>query len=114
MGVAAHAVAIHAVAEEVQRPAEPGAGPRDRGIARLAAAEAGVEFGGKMYGDLKKDLAEVVADFVTPFRDRTLELLEDEAELDAVLWRGAEKAGAVAERTLADVYDRVGFVPVGR
>ncbi len=72
------------------------------------------EYDGRGYGDLKKDLAEIVVDFVTPFRDRTLELLEDEAELDAVLWRGAEKAGAVAERTLADVYDRVGFVPVGR
>jgi tryptophanyl-tRNA synthetase len=53
-------------------------------------------------------------DFVTPFRDRTLELLEDSAELDAVLRRGAEQAREVAERTLADVYDRIGFVPVGR
>ena len=48
-------------------------------------------------------------EFVTPFRDRTLELLDDTARLDAILLAGAEKAGAVAERTLADVYDRVGF-----
>ncbi len=33
------------------------------------------QYAGKMYGDLKKDLADVVVDFVTPFRDRTLELL---------------------------------------
>ncbi|HSE09813.1 MAG TPA: tryptophan--tRNA ligase [Nocardioidaceae bacterium] len=72
------------------------------------------EYDGRGYGDLKKDLSEIVVDFVTPFRDRTLDLLDDEAELDAVLWRGAEKASEVAERTLADVYDRVGFVPVGR
>jgi hypothetical protein len=32
-------------------------------------------------------------DFVTPFRDRTMELLEDRAELDAVIRAGAEKAG---------------------
>ena len=52
-----------------------------------------------------------MVEFVTPFRDRTLELLDDRAELDAILAAGAEKAGrAVAERTLADVYDRVGFV----
>ena len=69
---------------------------------------------GRGYGDLKKDLAEVVVDFVTPFRDRTLELLEDRAELDALLRRGAERANEVAERTLADVYDRVGFVRSGR
>ena len=68
-------------------------------------------YDGRGYGDLKKDLAEVVVDFVTPFRDRTLELLDDRAQLDAILRDGAEQAGAVAERTLADVYDRVGFVP---
>ena len=72
------------------------------------------DYEGRGYGDLKKDLGEVVVDFVTPFRDRTLELLEDRAELDAVLRRGADKARDVAERTLSDVYDRVGFVPAGR
>jgi tryptophanyl-tRNA synthetase len=70
------------------------------------------QYVGRGYGDLKKELAEVVVDFVTPFRDRTLELLEDRAELDAVLRRGADRAREVAGRTLADVYDRVGFVPV--
>src|SRR5262245_42011683 len=68
------------------------------------------EYDGRGYGDFKKDLADVVVEFVTPFRDRTFELLGDPAELDAILRAGAEKAGAVAERTLADVYDRVGFV----
>ncbi|MFT4084055.1 MAG: tryptophan--tRNA ligase [Nocardioides sp.] len=67
-------------------------------------------YAGRGYGDLKKELAEVVVDFVTPFRDRTFELLEDRTHLDQVLAEGAAKAGAVARRTLADVYDRVGFV----
>jgi tryptophanyl-tRNA synthetase len=72
-------------------------------------------YDGRGYGDLKKDLADAVVEFVTPFRDRTLELLDDTARLDAILLAGAEKAGAVAERTLADVYDRVGFAaPVAR
>ena len=47
---------------------------------------------------------------MTPFRDRTNELLDDRAELDGVLRRGAERAREVASRTLADVYDRVGLV----
>jgi tryptophanyl-tRNA synthetase len=72
-------------------------------------------YDGRGYGDLKKDLADAVVEFVTPFRDRTLELLDDTARLDEILLAGAEKAGAVAERTLADVYDRVGFAaPVAR
>jgi tryptophanyl-tRNA synthetase len=68
-------------------------------------------YDGRGYGDLKSDLADAMTDVVTPFRDRTLALLEDRAQLDAILAAGAERAGAVAERTLADVYDRVGFVP---
>jgi tryptophanyl-tRNA synthetase len=72
------------------------------------------EYDGRGYGDFKKDLADVVVDFVTPFRDRTLELLDDRAQLDAILADGCAKADAVAERTLADVYDRVGFVRPGR
>ena len=68
------------------------------------------QYAGKGYGDFKGDLAEVVVDFVTPFRDRTNELLDDRAELDGVLRRGAEQAREVASRTLAEVYDRVGLV----
>jgi len=65
------------------------------------------------YGDLKKELAEVVVDFVTPFRSRTFELLEDRAALDALLRAGAERAREVAAPTLAKVYEAVGFVPAG-
>jgi tryptophanyl-tRNA synthetase len=75
----------------------------------VAALEA--SYAGSGYGGLKKDLAEVFIEFVTPFRDRTLELLDDEAMLDAVLADGAERARAVASKTLATVYDRIGLVP---
>ncbi|WP_141012645.1 tryptophan--tRNA ligase [Nocardioides sambongensis] len=67
-------------------------------------------YAGRMYGDLKKEVAEIVVDFVTPFRDRTLEYLDDQAYLMEVLADGADTAGAVAEATLRDVYQQVGFV----
>ena len=70
-------------------------------------------YAGRGYGDLKKDLGEQVVEFVTPFRDRTLELLDDRAELTRILADGAGRAGAVAEATLLAVYDRVGFAPAG-
>jgi tryptophanyl-tRNA synthetase len=66
------------------------------------------------YGDFKADLAEIVVDFVTPLRDRTFEILDDRAQLDALLRSGADRANEVASRTLADVYDRVGFAPSTR
>ena len=72
------------------------------------------QYDGRGYGDLKKDLAELVVDFVTPFRDKTLELLDDQAFLTAVLKKGAQQANEVAEATLKDVYQRVGFVAPGQ
>jgi tryptophanyl-tRNA synthetase len=76
-----------------------------RSISELEAA-----YDGKGYGDLKKDLAEVVVERVAPIRERTLELMEDPAELDRLLAIGADKAAERAERTLTQVYDRVGFL----
>ena len=71
------------------------------------------EYDGRGYGDLKGDLAEVVVEFVTPFRDRTLELLDDRAQLDAILTAGCRVGPTRSpSATLADVYDRVGFVRV--
>ncbi|WP_436492260.1 tryptophan--tRNA ligase [Actinokineospora sp. HUAS TT18] len=74
-------------------------------IAELQAA-----YDGKGYGDLKKDLGDVVADFVTPVRDQVKSYLDDPAELDKVLARGAERAREVASATLARVYDKIGFL----
>ncbi|MCD4524578.1 tryptophan--tRNA ligase [Nocardioides sp. cx-173] len=71
-------------------------------------------YAGKGYGDLKSDLAEAAVEFVRPFRERTLSLLDDQAHLTAVLKQGAEQAGEVAEATLRDVYQRVGFVTAAR
>jgi tryptophanyl-tRNA synthetase len=65
------------------------------------------------YGDLKKEVAEVVTEALTPIRQRTKELLDDPAELQRVLAAGAARAREVASRTVAQVYDRVGFLGAG-
>jgi tryptophanyl-tRNA synthetase len=66
---------------------------------------------GKGYGALKTDLAEIFVEWVTPFRARAQEYLEDPETLDSVLAKGAEKARTVAAETLAAAYDRMGFLP---
>ena len=78
----------------------------DRSIASLEA-----DYDGRGYGDFKKDLAEVVVETFAPVRARTLELLDDPAELDRVLAANADRAAAIADVTLATVYDRVGLLP---
>src|SRR5690349_21170758 len=69
---------------------------------------------GHGYGDLKKDLAEVVVEFVKPIQDRTRAYLDDRGYLDKVLAVGAEKARTVAAVTLADAFAKVGFLAPAR
>jgi tryptophanyl-tRNA synthetase len=68
------------------------------------------ELAGKGYGDLKKAVGEVLVEFVTPIQERVRTYLDDTAELDKILRRGAERAREVASVTLARAYDRLGFV----
>ena len=53
------------------------------------------QYDGRGYGDLKKDLAEIVVEFVKPIQERTRAYLEDPGYLDKVLAVGADKARAV-------------------
>ncbi|MGA7688734.1 MAG: tryptophan--tRNA ligase [Jiangellales bacterium] len=71
-------------------------------------------FAGRGYGDLKKELAEVFVERFTPFRDRTLSLMDDPDTLHDILAHGASRAAVVASDTLRAVYDRIGFVPGSR
>ena len=75
----------------------------------ISALEA--TYAGKGYGDLKKDVAEVVVGAIGPFRERVLELMRDRAQLDKILADGAERAAEVAEATARRVYDKVGLLP---
>jgi tryptophanyl-tRNA synthetase len=72
------------------------------------------QYDGKGYGDLKKDLAEVVVEFVKPIQERTRAYLDDPGHLDKVLAIGAEKARAVSAVTLATAYQKVGFLSPAR
>jgi tryptophanyl-tRNA synthetase len=69
------------------------------------------KFAGRGYGDLKKDVAEAVVETFSPIRERTLELLDDPAELDRMLAGNAQRANELAQQTIAKVYDRIGFLP---
>lgn len=78
-------------------------------LADRTVADVEAEYAGRGYGDLKKGLAEVVTQVFSPIRERTLELLEDRAELDRLLAQGAERAAERAEPTIRAAYERVGF-----
>jgi tryptophanyl-tRNA synthetase len=69
------------------------------------------DFGGAGYGDFKQAVAEATVDFLAPVRERYAELRPDEAALESALGAGADKARAIASRTLADVREAMGFGP---
>jgi len=101
------------VADAVNKPGVTNLLTIHSALSGSTVAELEERFAGSGYGDLKKELAEVVTDFVTPVRARTQELLDDRAELERVLARGAARAREVARPTVEAVYDRTGFLARG-
>jgi tryptophanyl-tRNA synthetase len=71
-------------------------------------------FAGRGYGDLKKEVADVVVDRLTPFQKQLGELIGDPAELDRILAAGADQAREVAQATMARVRAAVGLLPSAR
>ncbi|HHY07262.1 MAG: tryptophan--tRNA ligase [Lawsonella sp.] len=65
---------------------------------------------GRGYGDLKKDTAEALTEFVTPLRARVDEILSDKAELERTLQRGAERARETSRPLVEKVYKKIGFL----
>lgn len=64
------------------------------------------------YGPLKNDAGQAVIELLTPIQHRYRELMGDRAELSRLLRVGADKARAVASRTLQRTYDNIGLLPL--
>jgi len=68
------------------------------------------DYSGKGYGDFKSDVAEAVVEHIRPIREKYDQLSNDKQYLVDVYTKGAERANAIAERTLKKVYKKVGFI----
>ncbi|MEG0542769.1 MAG: tryptophan--tRNA ligase, partial [Angelakisella sp.] len=68
------------------------------------------EFSGKGYGDFKTAVGEAVSVELTPIQERYKQLMNDKAYLEQCYHAGAEKANVLAQKTLAKVYKKVGFI----
>ena len=69
------------------------------------------EFNGKGYGVFKPAVGEAVGEALRPIREETERLLGDKGYLETLYRQGAEKAAALANRTLRKVHKKVGFAP---
>lgn len=67
-------------------------------------------FEGRMYGDLKKETAACALSFIEPFQVKFESFMSDPSELENLMRVSAVSAREIAAKTLADVYDKLGFV----
>lgn len=61
------------------------------------------------YGDMKKQLAEDMVNFVRPIREKAAELQQDQAQIQKILKAGAEKARESASKTIAAARRQIGI-----
>lgn len=67
------------------------------------------QYEGAGYGQLKKDLVEIINEGLTPIR-KAFEEKRNSEELMDILKDGRERASEIAEQTMKEVRDKVGFI----
>ncbi len=78
------------------------------------AAQVLAEVGGKQFGEFKPMLAELAVSKLSPISTEMARLMGEEAEIDQLLARGAERARAIAAPILQQTYEIVGMVGAGK
>ena len=73
-------------------------------------AEIEKEFEGRGYGVFKPTVGEAVIEKLRPIREEAERMIADKAYLQGVYTDGAQRASAVARRTLRKVYKKIGLV----
>ncbi|TNJ58768.1 tryptophan--tRNA ligase [Paenibacillus hemerocallicola] len=77
--------------------------------ANLSIAEIEAKYDGQGYGPFKKDLAEAVVATLEPLQQRYKDI-RSSGELKVILRQGAEQAAEIANRTVREVKEKMGFV----
>ena len=72
------------------------------------------EFGGQGFGTFKPALADLAVSSLGPINAEMKRLMEDQAHLDGILARGAERAHEISQPIMADIRRLVGFLGASR
>ncbi|MGN6310457.1 MAG: tryptophan--tRNA ligase [Xanthobacteraceae bacterium] len=68
------------------------------------------EFGGAQFSGFKSNLVDIAVAKLSPITTEMKRLSQDHAYVDSVLIDGGERANVIAEQTIKDVKDIVGFI----
>ena len=78
-------------------------------LSKQSREEIESHFAGQGYAVLKRELADLVVATLEPLQERYRQITADPAYLDAILAAGARRIRPLAERTLADVMQKMGL-----
>lgn len=78
-------------------------------ITNQTIMEVQTQFEGKGYGDFKRCVGQAIAQELTPIREKYDALMKDPSYLLECSQKGAEKATILAQRTLDNVYKKIGI-----
>ena len=91
--------------------------PEARNLVNIYAALSGqtpeqviAENAGAQFGQFKPKLAELAVTQLSPINAEMARLMENTDKIDRILGDGAERAAAIADPIIAEVYDIVGMV----
>ncbi len=79
-------------------------------VTGLSFEEIERDFEGRGYGAFKPAVGDAVVELLRPIREESTRMITEKDYLRSIYTEGAERATAVARRTLRKVYKRIGFV----
>ena len=79
-------------------------------LAGQTAEDVIAEYGGQGFGQFKPALADLAVEKLVPITSEITRLEADPGEIDRILGEGSERAAAIADPILAEVYDVVGLL----
>lgn len=69
------------------------------------------QYANKGYADLKRDVAEIIIEELSPIQEKVTELLNNKTYLEEVYKKGAEKANYISKKTLRKMQKKKGLIP---
>ncbi|QUH24676.1 tryptophan--tRNA ligase [Serpentinicella alkaliphila] len=79
-------------------------------LGNLTLEEVEAKYQGKGYGAFKTDVGELIVDYISPFKQKYEEYMNNSDYLEKIYKSGAERAREIAERTMVEVREKLGLV----
>ena len=78
-------------------------------ISKQTLEQSKKEFNGKNFSDFKEKLSDLLVEKITPISKEIKKLLNDEKNLDRILYNGSEKADKTASKKIKKIKQIIGF-----